>query len=102
MNADGQLSLVQSMHDVLDIMAKNVSKGQSLQILAVTLGMDLKQTVVFGDNQNDVDMLSLAGFSIAPANAEIRVKEIVDYIAPTNDENGVAWAIKNLILRKKG
>jgi Cof subfamily protein (haloacid dehalogenase superfamily) len=98
LNPDGELSMVQSMKDVLDIMAKDVSKGEALLFLAQKMGIDLARTVVFGDNHNDVSMLGLVGWPIAVANAEDDVKLLAKFIAPSNNDSGVAYAIQNYIL----
>lgn len=98
LNPDGELSMVQSMQDVLDIMAKGVSKGNALVFLADKIGMDLSRTAVLGDNYNDLSMLRVAGLPIAMENAETAVKQIAKYIAPSNDESGVAYAIRHFIL----
>lgn len=98
LNPAGELSMVQSMNDVLDIMAKGVSKGAALLFLAGKVGMKLSQTAVLGDNHNDVSMLQVAGLPIAMANAEAAVKQVAKFIAPSNDESGVAYAIRHFIL----
>ena len=97
-NAGDELYMVQSMQDVLDIMAKGVSKGNALVFLADKIGMNLARTAVFGDNHNDLSMMSLAGCPIAVANAEPEVRKAARFIAPSNDESGVAYAIHNYIL----
>jgi Cof subfamily protein (haloacid dehalogenase superfamily) len=92
------LSMVQSMSDVLDIMADGVNKGEALLFLAGRLGMDLKRTLVFGDNHNDISMMQLAGLPVTVANAEDAVKQLSRFVAPSNDESGVAYAIEKYIL----
>jgi len=98
LDTDDSLSMVQSMHNVLDIMAKGVSKGEAVSFLAQKLGMDLERTLVFGDNYNDVSMLALVGWPITVANAEEAVKRLARFVAPSNDESGVAYAIEHFIL----
>ena len=95
---DNSLSMVQSMPNVLDIMAAGITKGNALQFLADRQVIELARTVVFGDNHNDISMLELAGLPITVANAEPAVKKIARFIAPSNDESGVAYAIEKHIL----
>ncbi|VBB09838.1 cof protein [Lucifera butyrica] len=97
-NREGELYLVQSMQGALDIMAQGISKGDALRYLAGQRGMSLDQIAVFGDNYNDVSMFQLAGCPIAVGNAEAVVKEAAKYITRSNDENGVAYAIRHYIL----
>lgn len=92
-----ELSMVQSMRDALDIMAKGVSKGQALKFLARRIGFDLTRTAVFGDNHNDISMLEVAGLPIAMGNAEASVKQVARFVAPANDDSGVAHAIRHLL-----
>ena len=60
--------------------------------------MNLSRTAVLGDNYNDVSMLRVAGLPIAMGNAETAVKQVAKFIAPSNDESGVAYAIRHYIL----
>jgi Cof subfamily protein (haloacid dehalogenase superfamily) len=98
LDAEDSLSMVQSMSNVLDIMAKGVNKGEALLYLAQKFQMDLSQTAVFGDNFNDLSMLKLVGWPITVANAEEAVKQVARFIAPDHDDSGVAYAIEHYIL----
>lgn len=98
LNLGAELSMVQSMRDALDIMARGVSKGDALTRLAERLNMDLTKTAVFGDNHNDVSMLKIAGFPIAMGNAEDSVKRIAAFVAPSHNDSGVAYAIQHYLL----
>ena len=93
-----RITRVQSMAGSLDIMAAGVSKGRGLKILADHLGMDLARTAVFGDNHNDLEMLSAAGYSFAMSNGEEETKRTAKYSTGTNDEHGVAQIILSKIL----
>ncbi|CUH96574.1 hypothetical protein P22_2664 [Propionispora sp. 2/2-37] len=97
-NRAGLLSIVSSEKDGLDIMPQGVSKGAALQYFANRQGIDLAHTMVFGDNYNDISMMELAGLPIAVANAEQAVKQAAKYVTLSNDEDGVAHAIRKYIL----
>ncbi|MFY9497517.1 MAG: Cof-type HAD-IIB family hydrolase [Tepidanaerobacteraceae bacterium] len=99
---DGRLTIVKSESDLIDIMTKGVSKGDGLEFLAKHLDIDLRYTVAFGDNHNDMSMLEVAGLSIAMGNAEEELKEIADYITVSNDESGVSHAVYKYILKGNG
>ncbi len=62
------------------------------------LGIRQSELIACGDGLNDISMIQYAGLGIAMKNAYSDVKEIADYIAPSNDENGVAEVIKKFIL----
>ena len=70
-------------------------KGRALAWLADYYGIDRKEIMAVGDGENDRNMLQTAGFSVAMGNAMDRVKETADAVTLTNNENGVAAAIRN-------
>jgi Cof subfamily protein (haloacid dehalogenase superfamily) len=96
-NKEGKLNMVSSEKNGLDVVAEGISKGEALRFLADKMGFDLKKTVVFGDNYNDISMLKVAGLPIAVANAEAEVRQIAKFVTRSNDEDGVAYAIQNYI-----
>lgn len=52
-----------------------------------------------GDQENDFTLVEQAGLGVAMGNAIEKVKEVADYITKTNDENGVAYAIRKFALK---
>lgn len=54
-----------------------------------------------GDDIADIDLLKIVGFSIAVADAEIEVLEIVDYITRLKGGGGAVREITNLLLKAK-
>lgn len=100
-NQDGMLTIVSSEKNGLDIMAQGVSKGHALAFFAQKHGINLAKTVVFGDNYNDISMMELVGCPIAVGNAEEQVKQTARYVTLSNDEDGVAYAIRKYIFAKK-
>lgn len=81
----------------IEINSAAASKGQALAALCEHLGIDRAQTMAFGDGTNDCDMLRTAGIGIAMANAVLEVKQAADYITASNDECGVAQAIRKFM-----
>ena len=51
--------------------------------------------MAFGDSENDIEMLEMAGISYAMENAEERVKEIATEVAPANSQAGVYQVLEN-------
>lgn len=82
-----------------EIYNKNGSKGTAVLALAEHLGFTADEVACIGDEENDISMFSIAGTSFAMGNAIDKIKEMADVILPTNDENGVAAAINEHILR---
>lgn len=75
---------------------KNVSKGKALEFVANKLGISAKDFAVIGDSENDIEMFSVAGFRVAVANADLRLKELADLVTPSNDGDGVVEALEFL------
>ena len=77
--------------------AQGADKGSALKIVCSHLGIDISETVAFGDDCNDLEMLSVSGVAVAMSNAIDKVKEIADFVTETNDNDGVAkWLEKNI------
>ena len=83
----------------LEIVPKNVAKDASLEALLEQLGLDKSQLIACGDGMNDMSMIKFAGLGVAMENAYPKVKECADYIAASNDDNGVAKVIEEFILK---
>lgn len=83
----------------LEIMPKGIDKAQSLGRLLAYLGMSVEEMAAFGDGYNDKTMLEYAGLGVAMANAQEEVKYSAGLIAPSNDEDGVAWVLEHVILK---
>ena len=79
-------------------MNPQVSKGRALQALANQLGIPNDLIVTFGDGYNDESMMQIAGFSVAMGNSVDEIKAIADYTTDTNQNNGVALAVEQLLL----
>lgn len=73
----------------LDISHKQANKGCAIKVLQDKFGITKKETMVFGDFLNDLEMMGEASFSYAMKNAHPAVLEAANYTAKSNDENGV-------------
>jgi len=80
----------------LEISEKGTDKGTALGVICEHLGIDIKETIAFGDGENDILLLEAAGIGIAMGNAEEKLKSHADLIAKTNNENGVCEILSNL------
>jgi Cof subfamily protein (haloacid dehalogenase superfamily) len=81
----------------IEIMPLGTSKGAALQIIAERLGIDMKNVMALGDNLNDIEMISYAGYGVAMGNAVDAVKEKADWVTASCDEDGVALAIERIL-----
>jgi Cof subfamily protein (haloacid dehalogenase superfamily) len=94
-----KLNIDSSEPGLMDITASGVDKGTGVQNLARILGIEKKNICVFGDYWNDVPMFKAAGFSVAMGNGDQLVKDSATVVTGSNDEDGVASAIRKYILR---
>lgn len=62
-----------SNRDCLEVMAAGVSKGEALQVVLDSHGLDASQVMAFGDGLNDLEMLRAAGHPRLMANADPRL-----------------------------
>ena len=85
----------------LDISHHNANKGKALTILQKKLGVSKEETMVFGDYNNDLKMLTEAKFSYAMANAHPNVKKVARYETKSNDENGVEIVLEQVLNSRK-
>lgn len=81
----------------VDISHPDAHKGHALQLLQEKLGYTPEQTMVFGDYNNDLEMLGLATYSYAMENAHPDVKKVANYSTKSNENNGVEYVLEQLI-----
>lgn len=90
----GHFTLVQTDDHMLQIMDKRVSKAVALEKVARHYRVPMEQVMAIGDAPNDVGMLQSAGVAVAMDNAAAVVKEVADWVAPSNNDHGVYAALK--------
>lgn len=73
------------------------SKAHALQALLDEWQMTSRQVMAFGDSENDLGMIQLAGIGVAMANGMEEVRQAADLLAESNEEDGVAKIIEQLI-----
>ena len=69
-----------------------------MQQLAQHLGIARQDVVAIGDNNNDLDMLRYAGLGVAVENAVPAARAAADRLTASNDDDGVAKLIAELVL----
>lgn len=94
---DIKYNFFKSYYFFLETVAKNVSKGETLKLYCETHGIDMKDVLAVGDNNNDIEMIKASGYGIAVENATEELKKHAKYITGSNVDNGVAQAIYRFI-----
>ncbi|WP_170270400.1 Cof-type HAD-IIB family hydrolase [Heliorestis acidaminivorans] len=93
-----RLFVTRSKPFYLEFMDRRAGKGEALHFLAERLNISREAVMAIGDSYNDLDMLDYAGISVAMGNGAQEVRERASWIAPTNQEGGVAVALERFVL----
>ena len=96
---DGHVRAVSSGYGCIDILQDGIHKAWGLVELLKRWNLKPEQIMAFGDSENDIEMLELAGISYAMENAEEAVKEIATKVAPANSQAGVYQVLENWLER---
>ena len=94
----GKIFAPRSRARLLEIVNAKVNKGEALRFVAEHFGIKREEVMAIGDSNNDIAMLEYAGVGVAMENASPRVKEVADVMTKSNEEDGVAFAIREYIL----
>lgn len=81
----------------LDVRSRDIGKAKALGFLCDQWHIDPSEMVAFGNTENDVSMLKMAGQSYAVANAEMAAKKAATDLCPSNNDDGVAKVLETLI-----
>lgn len=85
------------MRDFADCIPNGCSKADGMRKALKELGIPPQRSIAMGDSENDLDMLSAAGISVAVANAAPKVLEAADVVTDTNVNDGVGKALEKLL-----
>jgi Cof subfamily protein (haloacid dehalogenase superfamily) len=99
----GRAQVVRSgLASLIEVMPLGVTKGTALAYILNHLGVASEETISFGDNCNDLDMIRRAGIGVAMGQSPEDLRRNADYITGTNDEDGVGHALYKLVLSSHG
>lgn len=85
--------MVSSGFGFIDLIIPNRHKAYGLQFLQQKWGIDHQEVLAIGDNYNDQEMIEMAGYGFAMANAVPELKQTAQYFAPSNEQQGVLEVI---------
>ncbi|MNI27516.1 putative phosphatase [compost metagenome] len=91
--------ITKSKPHFLEVTHPEGTKGHAITYLANHFGIELSEVIAIGDSWNDREMLEVAGFGVAMANAVPALKAIASYITLSNNEDGVKHVIDKFILQ---
>lgn len=96
---EGQIKVKVSGLNWVDLNHRDANKGFALEKMQERYGISPEETMVFGDYNNDLEMLGKAKYSFAMQNAHPNVLEVANYKTTSNDDFGVERILEKLIKR---
>ena len=94
---NGEVQVLLSSDEWVDVMMPNVGKGFSVRKIQQMLDIKPEECAAFGDYLNDYDMLQSVEYSFATANAYPEIKKIAKFETSSCNEGGVLVGIKKLM-----
>lgn len=92
------VELSNSLPDNLEVNPKGVHKASGLSRVCQAFDIKMDDVMAVGDSLNDMKMIQEARIGVAMGNAQEAVKKAADVITDTNDDGGVAEAIRRYVL----
>lgn len=93
-----RLYITRSKPYFLEVMDARATKADALQVIARHYNIKQNEVMAVGDSYNDLAMIKWAGTGVAMGNACDAIKESADFITASNEEDGVAEALRSFIL----
>ena len=97
LNTINSITFCDSKEGYLEITSFHASKRKAFEYLLEYLSVNVEDSLAIGDGLNDLELLQCVGIGIAMDNAPLEVKNVVKYVAPSNDKNGVAIALTKFL-----
>ena len=83
---------------LMQIMNTSATKWNGIKAMLDICNCAPNETVYFGDDQDDIEPIKMCGLGVAVSNGIDEAKKAADYIAESNDADGVAKFIEHWIL----
>lgn len=94
---EGRMNICHSTPYFIEVLPLGIDKGDALLSLLQKLNLTTENLITFGDSNNDVSMIKVAGCGVAMGNAEPQVQAIADLITDDNNSDGVGKIIDLLL-----
>ncbi len=99
--SNGNLKTLDSGDGWLEILLSNIDKGTAIRELCKMIGHNIRNTICFGDSENDLAMFDVCDISIAVSNAMDEVKKKASIVLDGNNQDAVIRVLQNLNLLSK-
>ena len=91
------ISITSGIPNCIDILDGGISKAKGISIISEELDIPREEVIAVGDNINDIEMIEYAGLGVAMGNAPEKVKDKADYVTTSNNDDGLARFLENLL-----
>ena len=91
------LTVVQTAPFYLEVIPAAINKGVGLRAACAAIGIAPAEAIAFGDSENDIEMLTVAGMGVAMGNAADHIKTAADRVVSDLDHGGCAQAVRMLL-----
>lgn len=92
--------VAKSDNHYIDINIKGINKAKGVKDLAKYLNINLPEVICIGDNENDIEMIKVAGLGVAMDNSCKELLEVCDAVTLSNDKCGVAKVIYDYVFEE--
>lgn len=103
MDCEKECSVIKSLtrqdEAFYEFFGPKVGKGEALNYLCQHFNVKPEEIMFLGDAYNDMDLMSLVGMPVAMGNAVEELKRMAKAVTKGNNDAGVAWAIKQYVLK---
>lgn len=96
----GRIDVTSSKDNFLELMEPGVNKWGAVKELAAGFNILPEEIMCIGDSNNDLSMITNAGLGVAVANAKPHIQRLAKMITASNDNDGVALAIENVLTQQ--
>jgi len=100
-NWQSAFTFIRDAADELEIVGKGVNKKAGVAELCRVMGIGWRQVMAIGNEANDLELVQAAGVGVAMGNASERLKQAADLVTRTNDEQGVAHVLRQVLLSEQ-
>jgi HAD superfamily hydrolase (TIGR01484 family) len=92
-----KVNVTTSLNGLVEISNSGVDKSDAMRHVCAELRVPLSEVVAFGDMHNDIELVQDAGLGVAVKNATPRLIRVADRVAPSNEDDGVAQIVSELL-----
>ena len=94
---DNSIKITTSLKNLIEVGASTASKADGLIHLCKYLNISSENVMALGDGHNDIEMLKFAKYSVAMENGSDELKKIALFTTLSNDNDGLAYALKKFL-----